>query len=92
MRMKDLSRTTLARLVYKRFAHEDGFDYGDTFATVATCEGVIMLLEYMTYKKFKYFQMGVKYVVLNGVLEEEVYIEQPHGFALSKDEDMLCKL
>ncbi|GLJ33879.1 hypothetical protein SUGI_0681470 [Cryptomeria japonica] len=36
--------------------------------------------------------MDVKYVFLNDILEEEVYIEQPDGFSLTKNKDIVCKL
>lgn len=36
--------------------------------------------------------MDVKCAFLNGDLEEEVYIEQPDGFSLTNDKDMVCRL
>ena len=36
--------------------------------------------------------MDVKYTFLNGKLEEEVYIEKPQGFLLSKNWYYVCKL
>ena len=66
-----------ARLVCKGYAQEEGIDYGETFAPVASMEGVRILLAYATYKGFKIYQMDVKSTLLTGILEEEVYIEQP---------------
>jgi hypothetical protein len=42
-----------------------------------------MFLEFLSFKKFKMYQMNVKSTFLNGNIEEEVYIEKPEGFILS---------
>ena len=55
-------------------------------------EGVITLLAYASYKGFKVYQMDVKSTFLNGILEEEVYIEKPEGFVDNNNKDMVCKL
>lgn len=81
-----------ARLVCKGHAQEEGEDYGETFAPVARLEGVRMLLAYAIFKRFKVYQMHVKSAFLNGVLEEELYIEQLDGFTLFEDSDMVCRL
>jgi hypothetical protein len=36
--------------------------------------------------------MDVKSTFLNGYLSEEVYMEQPEGFKLSDNPDLVCKL
>ena len=55
-------------------------------------EWVRTLLAYASYKGFKVYQMDVKFSFLNGILEEEVYIEQPEGFVDENNKDMVCKL
>ena len=64
-----------ARLVCKGYAQEEGIDYGETFALVVRMKGVRILISYASYKGFKVYQMDVKLSILNGILEEEVYIE-----------------
>ena len=43
-----------------------------------------MFLTFVAHSKFKVYQMDVKSAFLNGKLEEEVYVKQPHGFVESK--------
>ena len=37
-------------------------------------------------------QMDVKIVFLNGIIEEEVYIEQPKGFEIFSSDSHVCRL
>ena len=43
-------------------------------------------------KGFKVYQIDVKSTFLNGILDEEVYIEQPKGFIDLDKKDMVFKL
>ena len=81
-----------AKLVYKGYSQEEGIDYGETFSSIARLEGVKTSLEYASQRGFKVYQMDVKSVFLNGILEEEVYIKQPKGFVDPSKKDMFCKL
>ena len=54
--------------------------------------GVRTLLAYVAHNIFKFYQMYVKSAFLNGILDEEVYIEQPKVFVDPNKRDMVCKL
>ena len=68
------------RLVAKGYIQEEGIDYDDTYAPVAKLEAIRLLLAYASCMKFKLYQMDVKSALLNGLIKEYVYVEQPPGF------------
>ncbi|KAK6125632.1 hypothetical protein DH2020_040630 [Rehmannia glutinosa] len=51
-----------------------------------------MFLAYAAHKNFTVYQMDVKSAFLNGLLEEEVYVEQPPGFEQKTLGDKVYKL
>ncbi|KAK6137074.1 hypothetical protein DH2020_029185 [Rehmannia glutinosa] len=51
-----------------------------------------MFLAYVSHKNFSVYQMDVKSAFLNGLLEEEVYVEQPPGFEQKTLGDKVYKL
>jgi hypothetical protein len=50
------------------------------FALVSRYTSIRTIISFATKMKWKLHQMDVKTTFLNGVIEEEVYIEQPQGF------------
>ena len=68
------------RLVAKSYNQEEGIDYDETYAPIARLEAIRMLLAYTSYMNFKLYQMDVKNVFLNGVISEELYVEQSLDF------------
>eukprot|EP00253_Pinus_taeda_P024503 PITA_24503 len=55
-------------------------------------ETVRAVLSIAAQNKWKIYQMDVKSAFLNGVLMEEVYIEQPLGYEKKGEEHKVCKL
>jgi hypothetical protein len=78
--------------VCKGYAQIEGLDFDETFALIERLEAIIIFLAYACHKRFKVYQMNVKSAFLNGDLNEEVYMEQPEGFELSDNPDLVCKM
>jgi len=69
------------RLVAKGYSQQEGIDYKETYALVARLEAIHTLLSFASYSNMKLHQMDVKSAAfLNGLIQEEVYVEQPLGF------------
>jgi hypothetical protein len=76
-----------ARLVAKDYKQKYGIDYEEVFAPVAQLDTVRLLISLAAHHSWKIYQLDVKSAFLNGILEEEVYVEQPKGFISQGEED-----
>ncbi|KAA0053519.1 retrovirus-related pol polyprotein from transposon tnt 1-94 [Cucumis melo var. makuwa] len=79
-------QTSKARLVAKGYTQKEGIDYEENFSSVAMIKSIRMLLSFATFYDYEIWQMDVKTVILNGNLEESIYMVQPerYGIHLSK--------
>ena len=58
-----------------KFSQKEGINFEETFAPVARYTSIRIILALTSKMKWKLHQMDVKTTFLNGVIEEEVYIE-----------------
>ena len=80
------------RLVVKGYAQVFGIDYSDTFAPVARLDTIRLVLDVAAQNDWKVFQLDVKSAFLNGLLQEEIFVEQPEGFIEEFHEDKVYLL
>ncbi|EJD33570.1 reverse transcriptase, partial [Auricularia subglabra TFB-10046 SS5] len=78
-----------ARLVAKGFTQRPGMDFMETAAPTCRPESVRALLALACLRNWDTRHIDVKTAFLNGELEEEIYMQQPPGFA---ENDDVCRL
>ena len=64
----------------------------ETFSPVARYESLRYLLAHAALQDWEIEAMDVKLAYLHGVLEEEIYMEQPEGFIAQGEQDKVCRL
>ena len=81
-----------ARFVARQFSQVEGVDYDETFALVAHCTSIRSLISIAAKIGWKIHQMDVKTAFLNGIIHEEVYVEQPQSLEIHGRESHVCRL
>jgi hypothetical protein len=81
-----------ARFVAKGFSQKEGIDFSETFAPVARYSSIRAVISIAAELGWQIHQMDVKTMFLNGVIDEEIYIEQPEGFEVHNRASHVCRL
>ena len=69
-----------ARLVAKGYSQRPGFDFTETFAPTVRYSAVRTILALAGLEDMEVHSLDISHAYLNGVLEEEVYMQLPEGF------------
>jgi hypothetical protein len=79
--------------LWLRASHrKEGIDFSETFAPVARYSSIRAVISIAAELGWQIHQMDVKTTFLNGVIEEEIYIEQPEGFEVHSRASHVCRL
>ena len=81
-----------ARLVAQGFTQQYGTDFDETFCPVVRQESLQLLMALSVRYGLSIHQVYVTTAFLNGMLEDEVYMQQPKGFECPGKEEFVCKL
>ena len=81
-----------ARLVAKGYKQEFGVDYKEVFAPTARHDTIRLVIAMAAQNSWLIFQLDVKSAFLHGDLKEEVFIDQPPGYAKLGNEHKVYKL
>jgi hypothetical protein len=81
-----------ARFVARGFSQREGVNYEKTFAPVVEYTSIRAVMSLVSFMGWTIHQMDAKTTFLNGIIEEEVFTEQPRGFEVSGKNSHVCRL
>lgn len=80
------------RLVVKGYTEIFGVDHSETFAPVDPLDTIKLVLAIVAKNGRRVYQLDVKSSFLNGILQEEIYVERPDGYVVKGQENRVCLL
>jgi hypothetical protein len=81
-----------ARFVAQGFSQVERVDYDETFAPFARYTLIRAVISIEAEMGWRIHHMDVKTSFLNGIIHEEVYIENPLGFEVHERESHVCRM
>ena len=81
-----------ARLVARGFTQTYGIDYKETFSPVVRLNSIRVILSIAVNQGWTLHQLDVSNAFLYGELTDQVFMEQPPGYATSGSVDQVCHL
>ncbi|GKA32521.1 retrotransposon protein, putative, ty1-copia subclass [Tanacetum coccineum] len=90
--MDGIVHTYKARLVAKGYTQLYGVYYEETFSPVANIRAIRILISIAAYYDYEIWKMDIKTALLNGYLDEDIYMVQPEGFVDPNHPRKVCKL
>lgn len=81
-----------ARFVAMGYTQIPGLDYGETFLHTGKLASLRLLIALAAYHGWEIHQMDTVAAFLNGIPDEDIYVEQPNEFVKQGNEEKVYKL
>ena len=81
-----------ARFLAQGFSQIKGIEYDENFAPIVRYSSIRSILSLSGKMGWHIHQMDMKTMFLNGIIEEEVYIEEPEGFEIFSSDLHVCRI
>lgn len=90
-KVKENADGSIQRYKARLVAKQEGYDYSETFYPVVKPTSIRIVITLALTHNWPINQLDVHNAILNGSLEEEVFMQQPPGFEHT-DKTLVCRL